>query len=168
MRSDILALRYFLIILRRNVSQIGASFLSHNHSLIASLFSSYFSFTPSFFLSSLSLSLSLLLTLSSTFLRFLSVSCSYFSPFQNVIHEASFILLWSCFLRIALLQFAWALNVIRVKWDRCILFEKLAYAAISHDFTARGPFDRKIENSRWKKIRENWTAGKRCVSFKLL
>lgn len=105
-----------------NASQIGASFLSRDHSLIASLFSSYFLFTPSFFLP--------------TFLRFLSVLI-FFSPFQDVIHEASFILLWS-FLRIAPLQFAWALNVIRVKWDRCILFEELAYAAISHDFTARG------------------------------
>lgn len=36
-----------------NASQIGASFLSRDHSLIASLFSSYFLFTPSFFLPTL-------------------------------------------------------------------------------------------------------------------
>lgn len=40
-----------------NVSQIDAFFLSHDHSLVASLFSSYFSFTPSFFLYPLLLSL---------------------------------------------------------------------------------------------------------------
>jgi len=40
--------------------------------------------------------------------------------------------------------------------------QELAYAAISHDFTARGPFDRrKFENARWKKIRKNWADSKK-------
>jgi len=66
-------------------------------------FTLHFSFTPSFY--------------RFTFLLFLALSfCHIFFP-PYVIHEASFIFFWGCFPRIVLAQFAWALNIIRVKWD---------------------------------------------------
>lgn len=80
----------------------------------------------------------------------------FFPPY--IIHEASFIFLWGCFPRIALAQFAWALNIIRVKWDAPLHPFREA-RVLQYRMTlprVRGPLDRrKIEDLRWKEIGES-------------